>query len=55
LQVYNKTSGLWEELDSDSTTAADTTFTLAGSVGVNISDYYDTGNWVSFRIYQELT
>lgn len=62
LQVYNQISGAWETLDSDSATAADTNFTLTGSVTSNRSNYYtltkpdsacDDGlYWVSFRVYQ---
>ena len=53
LQVYNRTTGLWETLDSDSTTEADTDFELVGNINTNLDDYFDTSMWVSCRVYQE--
>lgn len=53
LQIYNQTSDVWEELDSDNATAADTEFTLSGTQSTNLSDYYDASNWVACRVYQE--
>lgn len=53
LQVYNQVAAEWETVDSDNTTAAETDFTLEGGVRSNVANYYDIGNWVSFRIYQE--
>lgn len=55
LQVFNRISGLWETKDSDNTTAANTDFTLTGTVDAGVSDYYDAGNWVAWRVYQEVT
>ena len=52
LQIYNRTAADWETLDSDSTTAADTKFTLTGTQYHNLDDYYDVDNWISYRIYQ---
>jgi hypothetical protein len=52
LQVYNRTSATWETLNSDNATAADTKFTLTGTITGTLSDYYDNNRWVSYRIYQ---
>lgn len=52
LQIYNRNSGLWETLDSNSTAAANTPFTLSGSKVSGLSNYYDGSNWVSCRVYQ---
>jgi hypothetical protein len=52
LQIYNRNSTTWENLDSDSVTGADVEFTLSGSITSNHSDYYDAGNWISCRVYQ---
>jgi len=52
LQIWNKTSSSWETLASDNTTAANTDFTLTGSITSSLSDYYQTGNKVVFRVYQ---
>lgn len=53
LQIYNRNSGLWETLDSDNATAADTEFTLSGTQSINLGDYYDAEFWVACRVYQE--
>jgi len=55
LQVYNRTSGLWETLDSDSTTSANTKFTLTGTKSTNLSGYYDSNYVISVRVYQDVT
>ena len=55
LQVYNRNTTSWETLDSNSVVAANTKFTLTGSVLINLTDYYDVGNWVACRVYQEMT
>lgn len=52
LQIYNRTTGSWETLDSDSVTARDTEFTLSGTQSTDLSDYYDGDNWISCRVYQ---
>jgi hypothetical protein len=53
LEVYNRTSGLWEAIDSDNTSGSYVDFTLVGSVNSNLSDYFDGSNWLSFRVWQE--
>jgi len=53
LQIFNRTSGEWETVDSDNTTGANTDFELSASITENLDDYYDANNWVSFRIYQQ--
>ena len=53
LQIFNRDSNLWETLDSDSTTGANTDFDLNGIQSVNLTNYYDASNWVAFRVYQE--
>lgn len=55
LQVYNRTSGQWETLDSDSTTSANTKFTLTGTKSTNLSGYYDSNYVISVRVYQDVT
>lgn len=64
LQIYNVTTGLWETLASDNTTAANTDFELVGRITANQSDYYDRSvsdtnfpqtydlNEITFRVYQ---
>lgn len=52
LQIYNRTSGLWETLDSDNATGVDTNFTLSGTKTSSLTDYYDANLWVSCRVYQ---
>ena len=53
LQIYNKISGIWETLDSDNVTAADTDFNLTGARLTNLNNYYDASNWIACRVYQE--
>jgi hypothetical protein len=52
LQIYNRTLTQWETLDFDDFSDADTDFELSGSQTDSLSDYYDVGFWVSFRVYQ---
>jgi hypothetical protein len=52
LEIYNRVSTTWEQLDSDTNTAANTDFNLSGNVINNLSNYYDGSNIVSFRVYQ---
>lgn len=53
LQVYNHNTDTWGDVDTDNATAANTEFTLTGSLsGVGIENYYDPNLWVSFRVYQ---
>jgi hypothetical protein len=44
LQVYNRTTTSWENLDSDSSTSANTVFTLSGGKNSSLTDYYDSDN-----------
>lgn len=53
LQIFNRTSGAWETLDSESAEVANTDFTLSGTQSTNLSNYYDADNFVSCRVYQE--
>lgn len=53
LQVYNHTSGLWETIDGDNTTAKDTDFDLVSLIDSGHANYYNgVYNEVSFRVYQ---
>lgn len=54
LQVYNQNSSLWETVDFDGTTLANTNFTLTKLINTNISDYYDSKFRISCRVYQAL-
>jgi hypothetical protein len=53
LQILNRNTPAWEDLDTDNATAADTEFTLEGTQSSNLSYYYGDENRVSFRVYQE--
>ena len=52
LQIYNRTTSLWETLTSNNSAGADTKFTLTATVSGTLSDYYDVSNWISYRVYQ---
>ena len=53
LQIYNQTDDVWETLDSDGATIANTEFTLSGTQSNDLSKYYSDEFWVHHRIYQE--
>lgn len=55
LQIYNRATPGWETLDTDSTTGADTDFTLTGTISADMEDYYDDQLWVDCRVYQLMT
>jgi hypothetical protein len=55
LQVYNRDTTSWENLDSDSSTSANTVFTLSGGKNSSLTDYYDSDNLLSLRVYQEVS
>jgi hypothetical protein len=57
LQIYNYNSATWASLSSDSATAANTNFTLTGSLSSSVGNYYTanlfgTGYIISARVYQ---
>ena len=54
LQIFNRTSNLWETLDSDNSALANVVFTLTGSISSNLGDYFDVDFWISFRTYQQV-
>jgi len=53
LQIYNRTSGDWETLDSNNSANADVDFFLNGVKTSNLVNYYDVNYWVAWRVYQE--
>lgn len=53
LQIYNRISEAWENIDYDDLTGADTDFPLSGTVSAFVENYYDVGYWISVRVYQE--
>lgn len=52
LQIYNYVTPGWETINSNTTTAAGTEFTITGSPSGSAASYYTTGNWIAVRIYQ---
>jgi len=52
MEIYNRTSGLWELLDTNNSAAANATITLQGHVTTSLSDYYDALYYVAVRVYQ---
>jgi hypothetical protein len=53
LQVYNRDTTTWETLDSDDFTGVDTDFILTGTISSGISDYLDTNDFITCRVYQQ--
>lgn len=51
LQIYNRNSTSWEDLDSNNTTAAATDITLNGNVA-DLTNYKDTHGLIACRVYQ---
>jgi hypothetical protein len=51
LQVYNHVSLAWENIDSDSDSEINTDFTLQADIE-DLTDYKDTSNIISCRVYQ---
>lgn len=52
LQIYNHNTNLWETIDTDSTTGANTDFTLIANVP-DLTDYKDASNVTSCRVWQD--
>ncbi len=53
LQVYNQNSTTWETLTSDTTTGADTEFTLTNTIS-DLTNYKNSNSIVSWRVYQQM-
>ena len=52
LQIYNRDTTTWENVDSNDTADADTDFVLTGIIA-NTTDYVDVQQIISCRVYQE--
>jgi hypothetical protein len=52
LEIYNHNTDVWDNLDSDNATLANTDFDLNGDITENLSNYYNDGYWVCCRAYQ---
>lgn len=52
LQVYNQNTPGFETIATNSSVAANTFFTLTGTISSNLSNYYDSNNWITWRVYQ---
>jgi len=52
LQIYNQITTNWDTVDTDSSSPADTDFTLTGTV--NSTNYQDASSVISCRVYQQL-
>ena len=53
LQVFNRSTNLWETLDSLEAGDANVDYDMSGSITSNLSNYMDTNLFVSCRVYQE--
>jgi len=51
LQIYNRNSTTWENVDTDNATAANTDFVLLGNIP-NLTNYKNASNVISNRVYQ---
>ena len=55
LQIYNFVTPGWEDVQTNSAAAANTDFTLTGTITTDLSEYYDDNNYVYARVYQDVT
>jgi len=53
LAIYNRNTTLWDIVDFDNTSAANTDFILLFTVS-DLTDYKDASNVISCRVYQEI-
>ena len=53
LQVWDFDGAHWEDMTENNEAAANTDFTMSGSVTSDLDHYYGAGNWVYFRVWQE--
>jgi hypothetical protein len=53
LQIYDYVAVGWVDVDDDSTTGADTYFSLSGSITVDAGNYKDASNVITCRVYQQ--
>jgi len=54
LQIYNRVSTTWVDLQTNNLADAATDFTLTGTKTGDVSMYYDVNNYISCRVYQAL-
>jgi hypothetical protein len=53
LQLYRfGTTNAWVTMATDNSAAANTDFTLNGSIGYKMSEYYDANGYIYWRVYQ---
>lgn len=51
LEIYNRNTSAWEQLDSDNTAGADVDFELEGKIA-DLTNYKDVSNVITCRVYQ---
>lgn len=54
VQIYNVNSAAWELLGIINTVRADTDTSITVAQTTNVSNYYDTRNIITFRLYQQV-
>jgi hypothetical protein len=54
LQIYNRDTPAWENVDSDNSSAVNTDFVLTGSIP-DLTNYKDINSVISCRVYQQNT
>ncbi len=57
LQIYNITLNIWKTIDSNNQAAADTAFTMSSAgpeSGDSINDFFESGNVITCRVFQEV-
>ncbi len=52
LQMYNYSTSSWVEVNTNTSAAADTDFSMNYTRSEGPSDFYDGNNWIAARVYQ---
>ena len=53
LQIYNRTTMLWEDVASNNIASENEDFNLGGWITQNLDDYFDPDFQIACRVYQE--
>jgi hypothetical protein len=51
LEIYNRDTELWDQLDSDNSSPSYSNLTLTSEIN-DLTDYKDTNNYICCRVYQ---
>lgn len=52
LQIYDFNTSAWEDLATNTTVAANTSFTMTGTQSASVANYYNASGFAYIRVYQ---